>query len=241
MFEYSHSQRKRGLFMRRFLLFVAVLSLTFLLACGDSKEEAAEKEEAQSFEITTEEKVDQDEVIMYLNGEEITGDRYNLVYLQMKIQLFQLGEDVSEHEEIKDLALDALLEQELLQQDAKEKGIEVSEEDVEEELSMIKSESGETFEQYLEEYHFDEESYKTMLSFAMLYEKYIEDQFSDIDVKDEEVKEAYDELKSANEEIADFDEVKESLRTGLIRQKENEKMQERIEALKEKAEIETNI
>src|SRR5690625_4176937 len=131
--------------MRKILLVVAMLSLTFLLACGDSKEEVEEQE--QTFEITADEQVDQDEVVMYLNGEEITGDRYNLVYLQMKAQLFQFGQDVSDQEEIKQLALDALLEQELLQQDAKEKGIEVPEEDVEEELSHIKSESGETFEQ----------------------------------------------------------------------------------------------
>jgi len=225
--------------MRKILLVVAMLSLTFLLACGDSKEEVEEQE--QTFEITADEQVDQDEVVMYLNGEEITGDRYNLVYLQMKAQLFQFGQDVSDQEEIKQLALDALLEQELLQQDAKEKGIEVPEEDVEEELSHIKSEGGETFEQYLKEYYFDEESYKTMLSFAMLYEKYIEDQFPNIEVSDAEVKKAYDELKSENEDIADFEEIKESLRSGLAKQKENEKMQERIDALKEEAELKTNI
>ncbi|HLS20606.1 MAG TPA: SurA N-terminal domain-containing protein [Bacillota bacterium] len=224
--------------MRKILLFTALFSLTFLLACGDSKEEVQEE---QTFEITTEEKVDHDEVVMYLNGEEVTGDRYNLAYLQTKVQLFQLGQDVSDQEEIKQLALEALLEQELLQQDATEKGIEVAEEDVEEELSLIKSESQDSFDAFLEAYSFDESSYKMMLSFAMLYDKYIADQFPNIEVTDEEVEAAYDEIKSDNEEIAAFEDIKESLRSGLARQKESEKMQERIDSLKDKAEIETNI
>src|SRR5690625_5230911 len=229
---------KRGFFMRKIIVFASLFMLTFLLACGDSKEEVKEE---QTFEITAEEKVDNDEVVMYLNGEEVTGDRYNLAYLQTKVQLFQLGQDVSDQAEIKELALEALLEQELLQQDASEKGIEIAEEDVEAELSVIKSESQDSFDAFLETYNFDEDSYKMMLSFAMLYDKYIADQFPKIEVTDEEVEEAYDEIKSENEEIAALEDIKESLRSGLARQKESEKMQERIDSLKDKAEIETNI
>lgn len=227
--------------MRKFLLFVAILGLTFLIACGGSEETEEKTTEEQTFEITAEELVDQEDIVMYLNGEPVTGERYNLVYLQMKVQLFQLGQDVSDLADIKEKALDALTEQELLQQDADAKGIEVLEEDVEEELSLIKSESGETFEQYLEQYHFDEDSYKTMLAFAMLYEKYVEEQFPNIEVSDEEVEEAYEELKKDHDDIAALDEIKESLRTGLAKQKESEKMQERIDTLKEAADIETNI
>lgn len=224
--------------MRKIIVFASLFMLTFLLACGDSKEEVKEE---QTFEITAEEKVDNDEVVMYLNGEEVTGDRYNLAYLQTKVQLFQLGQDVSDQAEIKELALEALLEQELLQQDASEKGIEIAEEDVEAELSVIKSESQDSFDAFLETYNFDEDSYKMMLSFAMLYDKYIADQFPKIEVTDEEVEEAYDEIKSENEEIAALEDIKESLRSGLAKQKEGEKMQERIDSLKDKAEIETNI
>ncbi|HLS06976.1 MAG TPA: SurA N-terminal domain-containing protein [Bacillota bacterium] len=224
--------------MRKILLFTALLSLTFLFACGDSKEDEAGE---QTFEITDEEKVGQDEVVMYLNGEEVTGDKYNLAYLQTKVQLFQFEQDVSDQEVLKDLALDVLLEQELLHQEAAEKGIEVTEEDVEEELSLIKSESRETFDAFLDTYSFDEDSYKMMLSNAMLYDKYITEQFPNIEITDEEIEEAYEEIKSENEDVADLEEIEESLRGGLAKQKESEKMQELIESLKEEAEIETKI
>src|SRR5699024_3547610 len=115
MFEWGHGVMKRGFFMRKIMLFAALSSLTFLLACGDSKEE--ETQEEITLEITAEEKYTEDEVVMYLNGVEVTGDRYNIAYLQTKVQLFQFGQDVSDLEEIKQLSLDALVDQELLQQD----------------------------------------------------------------------------------------------------------------------------
>src|SRR5699024_5812294 len=110
---------------------------------------------------------------------------------------------------------------------------------VEEELSAIKSESQESFDAFLDTFHFTEDLYKMMLSHAMLYDQYLVEQFPDVEVSDAEVEEAYEELKGENEEIASLDEIEDSLREGLLRQKEAEKMQERIEQLKEKSDIET--
>lgn len=225
--------------MRKIFIFAALLSLTFLLACGSSETE--EVEEHPTFDITEAEKVDPEEVVMHLNDVEVLGDRYNLAYLQIKVQLFQYGQDVSDLEDIKELALEALIEQEVLLQDATEKGIEVSEADVEDEIDLIKTESLDSFEAFLETYKFDEDSYKMMLSFAMLYDKYVKDQFPDIDVSEEEITEAYEELKSENADLADLEEIKDSLRAGLIQQKENEKVQERLDSLKDQADIEVNI
>src|SRR5690625_136042 len=239
MFEWNHLVKKRGLLMRKIFLFAALFSLTFLLACGSS--ETDEVEEQPTFDITAAEKVDPEKVVMQLNGEEVLGDRYNLAYLQIKVQLFQYGQDVSNLDDVKELAIEALIEQEVLLQDATEKGIEVADADVEAEMELIKTESLDSFETFLETYKFDEESYKMMLSFAMLYDQYVKDQFADIDVAEEEIEDAYAQLKSENEELADLADIKDSLRAGLIQQKENEMVQERIDDLKEQAEIEMNI
>lgn len=239
MFEWNHLVKKRGFLMRKILLFAALLSLTFLLACGSSKTD--EVEEHPNFDITDAEKVDPDEVVMHLNGQEVHGDRYNLAYLQIKVQLFQYGQDVSKLEDIQERAIEALVEQEVLLQDATEKGIEVTDAEIEDEMDLIKTESLDSFEAFLETYKFDEDSYKMMLSFAMLYDQYVKDQFPNIDVSEEEIEEAYDQLKSENEDLADLEDIKDSLRAGLIQQKENEKVQERLDSLKDQADIEVNI
>src|SRR5699024_8241924 len=111
MFEWNHLVKKRGFLMRKILLFAALFSLTFLLACGSSKTD--EVEELPTFDITDAEKVNPDEVVMQLNGQEVLGDCYNLAYLQIKIQLFQYGQDVSDLEGIKEQAIKALVEQEV--------------------------------------------------------------------------------------------------------------------------------
>lgn len=225
----------------RLILITALLSLTFLVACGDAKEEETEGDE--TFEITEEEKVADDEVVAHLNGEEVKGDRYNLAYLQTKLQLFQLGEDTKDLEFVKEFALDTLIDQELVYQDALEKGIEVSEEEVESELSEIKSdpEMKEGLESYIDMYGFTEDKYKEMLSFSMLYDKYVEAEFPDLEVSDEEIEEAYEQLKSTIEDLDPLEDIEESLRMSLIHEKQAQKMQERMDELKEKAEIEINI
>src|SRR5699024_4660292 len=241
------SQRKemRVQFMKRLFFLACTLSLAMMLAaCGgnDESEESPEGiEQEQTFELSEDEKVNDEEIVVNVNGSDVTGDRYNLAYLQTKAQLFQYGQDTSDKDSVKDLALDALVEQELLEQDAQEKGVEVSEEEIESEFETIKSEDEDRFKDFLDEYHFTEESVKLQLSFAMLYDKYIETEFPDIEVTEEELEETYNELKEQNEELADLEEIEDLLRTELTQQKEAEKMQERIEDLKGKADIEKKI
>lgn len=213
-----------------------------LTACGsDDTDEQSDGNGQGTFEITEDEKIADDEVVLNINGTDVMGDRYNLAYLQTKAQLFQFGEDTSDRESLKELALNALVEQQLLEQDADEKGVEVSEEEIESEFESIKSDDEEHFESFLEEYHFTEDTFKMQLSFAMLYDKYIESVFPNIEVSDEEIEDVYNDLKSENEDIADLEDIKDFLRAELTHRKEGEKMQERIEELKEEADIETKI
>lgn len=222
-----------------------MIGLSVLVACGGTDEgEGAQQIEQpeQDFEITDEEIVDPDEIIMELNDVEVNGELYNLAYLQTKIQFFQYGLDISNHDEIQSAALDTLTRQELIRQDAADLGIEVSEETVEDRLEQIKKENKEGYEAYLETFDFSEQYYKMEIADILLQKKYIEEQFPDIDVTEEEIKEAYDEVKNeSDEEIPELNEVEESIRQGLTQQKEMEKMEERLEQLEEQADIKTLI
>jgi len=228
--------------MKRRITLISLLVFTMLLAaCGGDSTEEPKPEEEQSFEVTDDEKVDDDEVVAHINGTDVTGDEYNLAYLQTKVQLFQLGEDVDDQDSVRERALDALVERELLKQDAEEKGVEISEEEIDSEIEEIKQEDEEQFKSFLDEYHFTESSFKMQLAFEMLYDKYVAEEFPDIDVSEKEVEEFYQEIKDENEDIGELEDVEDMLKTGLKQEKEGEKMQERIEELKEKAEVDMKI
>lgn len=219
-----------------------MIGLSILVACGSSDDVEDADQLEQTFEINEDEKVDPDEIVMKLNDEEIDGERYNLAYLQTKIQFFQFDLDMNDHEQIQSVALDTLIRQELIRQDAAELGIEVSDETVEDQLEQIKEENKEGYEAYLETFDFSEQYYKMEIADILLQKKYIEEQFPNIEVTEEEVQEAYDEIKNeSDEEIPELAEVESSIRQSLIQQKEIEKMEKRLEELEEKADIETLI
>src|SRR5690625_5622130 len=75
----------------------------------------------------------------------------------------QQGQDVSDQDTIKEQVLDALVERELIMQDATEQGIDVSEKDVESELDTIKSENEEQFTMVLDQFNLTEDDYKEQL------------------------------------------------------------------------------
>lgn len=235
--------------MKRLMMFLATISLAFVLAaCGNQKSDKndhdpagnPETEEAgnQEVEFTDDEKLSEDTIVANINDVEVTGEMYNLIYVQTKIQLDQSGQDVSNLEYVKELTIDGLINQEIIRQDAKKAGIVVTDEELNSEFEAIKSDNEERFQAFLERYHLTEQAFKDQLLFALTHDKYIESELPPIEVTDEEVEEAYDEIKKDNEDIAKLEDVEEQLKTEMIIQKEQESLQKRIEELKEQASIE---
>src|SRR5690625_344535 len=241
--------------MKRLIMFGLALSLTVVLAAcgGDSEgekkkddkpkesEDAGAEQEEQDLEMTKEEKVDEDEVIASINGTDIKGLEYNNTYAQTKMMFGQQGLDVSDQDSIKEQVVDALVERELIMQDATEQGIDVSKKDVESELEKIKSENEEQFTMVLEQFNLTEDDYKEQLTFELVLDEYMNSELEEAKVTDDEVKETYDELKEGNEEIPEFDEIKEDLKADLSERKQMEMLEEKIEQLKDKADVETTI
>lgn len=232
-------------------MLVIMLCLAVVLAAcnNDSSEESEnsgenasqQEQQQQELEITDDEKLPQEESVANVNGEEIKGIDYNPVYTQVKTMMYQYGQDVSDLETIQDQTINILVEQELIKQDAEELGIDVTEEEAQEELDKIK-EAG-TEEEYaavLEQYNMTEGDFKNQLLNDLITVKYIEDQFT-VEVTDEEVQEYYDQLKEQNSEIGEFEEVEGQIRQILENEQQSEQLRARVDELMENAEVETFI
>ncbi len=234
------------------MIFLAIVSLaTVLVACGNktsdqdvneaTNTQTTEEVTTQEVEFNDHEKVDKDKVVANINDIEVTGEVYNSISVQTKIQLSQYGQDISDLEHIKELAIDGLINQEIIKQDAKRAGIVVSDDEITSEFEAIKSDNEEQFQTFLERYHLTERDFKNQLLFALIHDKYIEAELSPVEITDEEIKDVYNELKKSNQEIADLEDVEEQLKRELIIQKEQEGLQTRIEELKKQATIEKYI
>lgn len=238
--------------MERLKRVLAILSLTVVLvACGNQNSEqndrspadGSETEEVgqQEVEFTDEEKLNEDMIVATINDIEITGDMFNLIYVQTKIQLNQTGQDISDLQYVRQLALDGLINQEIIRQDAKKAGIVVTDEELLSEFESIKSDNEERFQAFLKQYHLTEQAFKEQLLFALTHDKYIESELPPVKVTDEEVEGAYNEIKKDNKDIAKLEDVEEQLRSEMILQKEQESLQNRIEELKKQVTIEKHL
>lgn len=226
------------------LLLIFSFIFLFLVACGnnddqeDAKEstETNETEEREPLEFSDEELVDEESPVLRVNGEEISGTKYNQIYRQIKTMMYQFGQDTSDENLIKEQVMDILVDQEIVNQEAAEKGITVTEKEADEELDKVKEQAGEQFATILEQYEMSEDEFKAQLVEELLTSKYVSQEI-DEGITDEEIEEYYNQMKEENEEIPELEEIKEDIVSLL----QSEKLQTRIEEIKENAEIEELI
>jgi len=226
--------------MKKFLTgFFAFLLLIVLVACGNKEEQETENATNPTIEITEEEKVDDDQVVAVINGEEVNGKTYNLVYTQLKLQASHFEEDI-DLEEIKSATIESLIDRQLLLQQAREVGIEITDEMVNEKLDTFKSENREAFDTLLAQYQITEEDLKDQLKYELAMNEYINETI-EVSVTDKEIEEHYEKAKEGNDEIPELDEIKSNLKSQILNQKRIEELEEKINKVKEKATIEEKI
>ncbi|ASK61424.1 hypothetical protein CFK37_04160 [Virgibacillus phasianinus] len=239
--------------MKKVIMLVLVLGIaTILAACGDdsasdnskSNDDKKSEETAQpatkDVKITDKEKVDSDKVVSKINGEEITGKEYNASYAQTKTLMNQYGQDVSDLENVKKQALNVIVEQELLKQEAKEQGIEVTDKEVQKQFKTIKEKNADQFKAVLDQYHLTEATYKDQLAFELTLQKYMKQEIKAEEITDKEVKEYYSKLKEQSKDaktIPKLEEVKDQIKGQLKQQKQQQQLQAKVEKLKEDAKI----
>lgn len=231
--------------MKKWILaLVLAVGTVGLAACGDdepAEDTQPETETSEPVKLTDEEKMDEEEVVAVVNGTELTGNKYNPLYLQVKMLNQQFGQGDNEPETVKEQTMIILIEQELIRQDAEEQNIEVADQEAEDELKALIAEVGEEdYESVLEENEMTEEEFKKQIKDDLITQKYMDEQF-DTDVSKEEIQKNYDTLKEENEELGELEDVEDQIRELVAQEKETEQLQERLEELKEKAEIEELI
>src|SRR5699024_7392819 len=179
---------KGDLMMKKYMFaFMTFLLTMVLVACGNDEEQSEDAMQPE-LEITEEEKVAEDEVVAVVNGEEVTGDIYNIVYSQLKLYSVQFGQEVDE-EEMKELTMESVIDRQLLFQEASEEGIEITDEEATAEIETIKEENPDVLETLLGQFQLTEEGFKEQLKFELTMYEYM-DQIIEVTVTDEEVEEA---------------------------------------------------
>lgn len=234
--------------MRKWL---TILSITMLIgvlaACGSSEDKEAEEkpagevEELEEVEFSDDELAPEDDVVLKIDGKEIKGEEYNRLYRNSKI-IKSANQQLGDLEEVKQDTLDLIIFETILTQDAADKGIEVTDEEFDEEFSFIKEENSEGLENLLEQFQMTEDDFKEELRYNILSQKYIESEFSDVEITDEEVESVYNELKEEDsEKLPPLKDIHENLKAQLKEQEINERVTEHIDELIKDASIEQNI
>lgn len=219
---------------------VSIFIIIGLVACSnDADEETQDPAESLEIEITEEEIIDEDKEVIRINGTAVKGDKYNHIYPQIKAQAIQLEEEVDQ-DELVERTIDALIERELMLQEAEEEGIVVSAEDVTKEFDTIKTVNEEGLSTLLEQFHLSEEAFKEQLKFELTLDMYAKE-IVEPEVTDEEIKEYYDLIKEQNEDIPELEELRVDIESQIQQQKSLEEIQDILVEKRENADIERNI
>jgi major membrane immunogen (membrane-anchored lipoprotein) len=245
------------------LLGLMVLSLLLVACSDDETEENTEPDESDApieetdsesdienterepldINISDDEIVDGESVVLVINGEDVTGETYNDTYFNTKRYMIQNNQDVSDTDVIKQQTLTTLKSYTLLRQDADARGIKVTDEDVTEALEDTKAqfESEEAYQTALTQLAYTEETFKRSLEEQLWQQMYMDEVIETEDVTEEEINEFYDLLEEQLDETPPLEEVREQ----IVMQIEQSKLQQaflaQIEKLNEAAEIEEKI
>ncbi|MGI2328603.1 SurA N-terminal domain-containing protein [Planococcus sp. YIM B11945] len=241
--------------IKKLKFILAPFALLLVLGACSDKEEAAPKEEKaaeteQSAEKSTEAPAsvldlpEEEEVVVVVNGEEITGSVYNSVARQLETSLAAQGENPDLAEQVKSQTITVLVGNKLLIQDAEDKGYKADEAVLEERLEELKGqfENEDKMNEALKASGYTLEDMELQLREQLVYENYVAEEVEAGKVTDEEVQKAYDGFTEQSEEKAPaFEEMEPSIRQSLEQQKTQEAVFNRIEELKKTAEIDVKI
>lgn len=223
---------------KRIFTFLGIISVVLLLAaCGG--DDSNQEQQVEVPTISDEEKLSEDELVVTINDEEVTGATYNLVYTQLKLHAVQTGQEYTD-EELQELTIDSVIDRQLLIQQAAKEGIVISDEDATEELQLLKTENEAGFETMLEQYQITEKLFHHQLIFEMTMNEYLREVIT-VEVTNDEVKEVYEEAKAENENLPELVEIHDTLKDQIESQKRNEALQVQVDEFKEQSDIELHL
>lgn len=246
--------------MKKMKFMALPLSLLLMLgACSDDEqaENAKETEVSADSEDAAQPVVDApdtdldlpspDAVVVVVNGEEISGTVYNSVARQLESSVATQGKKASDPEvaeQVKEQAITVIVGNKLIIQDAVEKGHDVDEEMLEQRFEELKGqfENEEQMNISLERTGFTLDDMKQQLREQLIYESYLAEEIEGAEVTEEELEEAYQGYVDSTEgETPEFKEMKPMIRQSLEEQNQKQAVYDRIEELRDAADIEVKI
>ncbi|AXF55014.1 SurA N-terminal domain-containing protein [Salicibibacter kimchii] len=257
---------------------LATSGLSFLLAiglaaCGGDGEENGEEGDTDNGEGEGEEQasdalpdeemempepdIDLDDVpdpVAEVNEEQIGKEAFEEIYTMQVEQLAQtqmmdITEDEEQDQQVREQIANLLVEEELLLQEANDRGIEVSDEDMNETIEELAGGMGqdtEAFYEAMEAQGMSEDEVHDMLVEELRVEQLVEEEFGEVEISDEELEELYDEQiammeqqmgDEMEEDPPELSEMEDQLRD----QAEQMEIQENREALTNDLEEDANI
>ena len=192
--------------------------------------------------VTTDQK--SSEVVATVNGESIVSSDLDISVQQFSQAAAFQGVDISSPDaqaEIRNQALDVLVNTELLKQAAADKGLEVTEDEVSNRLSEIKTEIGgeDILADRMKELGIDESKLQKDVHDELLIQKLLDGLFldADINVTEEEIASVYENASGTVSDLPALDEVREDVEAQIRASKEQEVIDKYLTELRSGADI----
>ncbi len=239
-----------------------ILALAFgLAACGgdetEQEEAVAAPEESAPAEQDLNSIIDTEnipDVIATVNGEDIEKEVYVSYLQQQATQMMMQGIDLNSEEGrsylemIEESTLQQLVNEKLIVQAANEANLEVTEEEIEQEIASILTEfqleSEEELQELIEQQGVTMDELRDDVVEYVKRDKYIQQNINVTDITEEELQAAYDELLTMVEdesEVPEFEDYREELESSLLKEQEQAQTAQLLEELREDGEVTIHI
>jgi len=143
---------------------------------------------------------------------------------------------------IKKQIVEELIDNKLLSQAANKSGIEVTQEDIDAQTSLIEQQIGgrESFLKQLTELGIDEDKFKSDIKSQLIIQKYILENvdISSVSVTDDEVTSFYEKIKTTQDNVPPLSEIKQQIIDQITLEKQQELVMELIKSLRSSSNIE---
>lgn len=190
------------------------------------------------------------DVVATVNGTDLTGEDFTTLYQvqfqQMAMQAQMTGEE-PDQEQLRGQTLNAMIDSELLVQDAQERGYEATDDDVNNVLEQTAesnqmSSVDELLDQYAEQ-GITEDQLRNDAQTQLLVEELIENDIEVAEPTDDEVEAIYEQMSAGADEGNDYslDEIRPELETQIRNQNQSQAVGAHVEDLREDADVQTNM
>lgn len=238
---------------------LTILMVIALAACSDKDNNNGNQNENESPSEGANEALPEadlegiPDVVIEINGEEITKDDFSSMYeqqfQQQAMQAQMAGQDMNDidQDQLKQDTAEMMIGQNLLIQEANKRIKEVSDDDINSTIDKLLEQTGlESKEDLLaifEEQGMDEKEFNSQIETQVKVDQLVLEISKDFEPTEEETKETYETIKAqqeemnSEEEFPEYEEIKADIQNQLIEQKKAEETESLVETLREEADI----